>query len=215
MDSSSVYARFTELKIIPVITIESSEYSLDLADALIEAGLPCAEITLRTNDALNAISKIACNRKDVLLGAGTVLNVDQVKEACDMGAGFIVSPGFGPKVVEYCMKNSITVIPGTSTPTDIGMALDHGLTVVKFFPAENFGGAGTLRAISAPYPMMRFIPTGGINRVNMMDYLALSNVVAVGGSWMVEKGLINSGNFSAIMRLTKEAISIFKEKGVK
>jgi 2-dehydro-3-deoxyphosphogluconate aldolase/(4S)-4-hydroxy-2-oxoglutarate aldolase len=181
MDSSSVYARFTELKIIPVITIESSEYSLDLADALIEAGLPCAE----------------------------------VKEACDMGAGFIVSPGFGPKVVEYCMKNSITVIPGTSTPTDIGMALDHGLTVVKFFPAENFGGAGTLRAISAPYPMMRFIPTGGINRVNMMAYLALSNVVAVGGSWMVEKGLINSGNFSAIMRLTKEAISIFKEKGVK
>lgn len=211
MDSLTIFKRFTELKIIPVITIEKAESSLELADALIEAGLPCAEITLRTNDAFNAINKISGNRKNVLLGAGTVLKVDQVKEACDMGAGFIVTPGFSQKVVEYCIKNSITVIPGTSNPTDIGMALDYNLTVVKFFPAESFGGAGTLRAMSAPYPMMRFIPTGGINKGNMMDYLALSSVIAVGGSWMVEKGLINKGNFREITRLTKEALGLVKD----
>ncbi|NLD38026.1 MAG: bifunctional 4-hydroxy-2-oxoglutarate aldolase/2-dehydro-3-deoxy-phosphogluconate aldolase [Desulfatiglans sp.] len=210
MDSLTIFKRFTELKIIPVVTIERSLYSLELADALIEAGLPCAEITLRTNDAFTAIDKIACNRKEVLLGAGTVLKVDQVKEAIDMGAGFIVTPGFNQKVVEYCINNSITVIPGTSNPTDIGMALDYDLTLVKFFPAENYGGASTLRAMSAPYPMMRFIPTGGINIGNMMDYLALSSVIAIGGSWMVEKGLVNCGNFREITRLTKEAVNLVK-----
>lgn len=210
MESINIFTRLKAFKIIPVITIEKSESSLYLIDALVEADLPCAEITLRTNDAFTAINKIASNRQDVLLGAGTVLKVDQVKEACDMGAGFIVTPGFNQKVVEYCLKNNITVIPGTSNPTDIGMALDYDLTVVKFFPAENYGGASTLRAMSAPYPMMRFIPTGGINKGNMMDYLALSSVIAVGGSWMVEKGLINSGNFREITRLTKEAVSLVK-----
>lgn len=210
MDSCTIYARFTELKIIPVITIENALYSLELADALIKAGLPCAEVTLRTNDAFSAIKKIAFNRKEVLLGAGTVLKVDQVKEACEMGAGFIVTPGFSPKVVEYCIENNIAVIPGISNPTDIGMALEYDLTVVKFFPAESFGGASTLRAISTPFPMMRFIPTGGINRENMTDYLSLSNVIAVGGSWMVEKGLINNGNFREITRLTKEAVGLAK-----
>jgi 2-dehydro-3-deoxyphosphogluconate aldolase/(4S)-4-hydroxy-2-oxoglutarate aldolase len=210
MDSLTVYTRFTELKIIPVITIEKVEASIDIADALIEAGLPCAEITLRTNGALKAIKEMALNRKGVLLGAGSVLKVDQVKAACDMGAGFIVSPGFSAKVVEYCLNNNITVIPGTSNPTDIGMALDYDLTVVKFFPAESYGGAGALRAMSAPYPMMRFIPTGGINRKNIMDYLALPSVIAVGGSWMVEKGLINNGNFREITRLAKEAVSLVK-----
>lgn len=210
MESTNIFTRLKAFKIIPVITIEKSESSLSLIDALAEAALPCAEITLRTDDAFTAINKIAGNRQDVLLGAGTVLKVDQVKEACDMGAGFIVTPGFNRKVVEYCLKNNITVIPGTSNPTDIGMALDYDLTVVKFFPAENFGGAGTLRAMSAPYPMMRFIPTGGINRENMMDYLTLSNVIAVGGSWMVEKGHINSGNFREITRLTKEALGLVK-----
>jgi 2-dehydro-3-deoxyphosphogluconate aldolase / (4S)-4-hydroxy-2-oxoglutarate aldolase len=210
MDSYTIYARFTDLKIIPVITIENALYSLELADALIKAGLPCAEVTLRTNDAFTVIEKMAINRKEVFLGAGTVLKVDQVKEACDRGAGFIVTPGFNLKVVEYCLKNNITVIPGTSNPTDIGQALDYDLTVVKFFPAESFGGASTLRAVSAPYPMMKFVPTGGINRGNMMDYLALSNVIAVGGSWMVEKGLINNGNFREITRLTKEAVGLAK-----
>jgi 2-dehydro-3-deoxyphosphogluconate aldolase / (4S)-4-hydroxy-2-oxoglutarate aldolase len=210
MNSNAIYAGFSELKIIPVITIERVEYSLDLADALIAAGLPCAEITLRTADALNAIKNIALNRKNILLGVGTVIKVDQVKEACDMGAKFIITPGFSQRIVEYCIKNNITVIPGISNPTDIGMALDYDLTVVKFFPAESFGGAGTLRAMSAPYPMVRFIPTGGINKGNMMDYLALSNVIAVGGSWMVEKGLINNGNFREIVRLTKEAVNLVK-----
>lgn len=211
MDATDIYDRIKNLKIIPVITIEKALYSIDLADSLIEAGLPCGEITLRTSDAFSAIEKIAINRKDILLGAGTVLNVDQVKEACDNGAGFIITPGFSPRVVEYCIKNNIAVIPGVMTPTDIEMALEYDLTVVKFFPAESFGGASTLRAISAPFPMMRFIPTGGINKGNMMDYLAISSVIAVGGSWMVEKSLINNGNFREITRLTKEAVRLVKD----
>jgi 2-dehydro-3-deoxyphosphogluconate aldolase / (4S)-4-hydroxy-2-oxoglutarate aldolase len=211
MDATDIYDRIKNLKIIPVITIEKALYSIDLADSLIEAGLPCGEITLRTSDAFSAIEKIAINRKDILLGAGTVLNVDQVKEACDNGAGFIITPGFSPRVVEYCIKNNIAVIPGVMTPTDIEMALEYDLTVVKFFPAESFGGVSTLRAISAPFPMMRFIPTGGINKGNMMDYLAISSVIAVGGSWMVEKSLINNGNFREITRLTKEAVRLVKD----
>ena len=208
MNSSEIYSKLEEFKIIPVVAIEDAGDSLKLADALIEGGLPCAEITFRTKDAASAIKKISQERRDILPGAGTVLKIDQVKEACDSGAEFIVSPGFNPKVVDYCLKNSITVIPGTSNPTDIEMALDFDLSVVKFFPAESFGGIKTLKAISAPYSMMKFVPTGGISINNCMDYLAFPKVLAVGGSWMVAKSLINEGNFQEITRLTKEAMSL-------
>ncbi len=208
MNSSEIYSKLEEFKIIPVVAIEDAGDSLKLADALIEGGLPCAEITFRTKDAAPAIKKISQERGGILPGAGTVLKVDQVKEACDSGAEFIVSPGFNPKVVEYCLKNSITVIPGTSNPTDIEMALDFDLSVVKYFPAESFGGIKTLKAISAPYSMMKFVPTGGISIKNCMDYLDFQKVLAVGGSWMVAKSLINEGNFQEITRLTKEAMSL-------
>ena len=208
MNSSEIYSKLEEFKIIPVVAIEDAGDSLKLADALIEGGLPCAEITFRTKDAASAIKKISQERGDILPGAGTVLKVDQVKEACDSGAEFIVSPGFNPKVVDYCLKNSITVIPGTSNPTDIEMALDFDLSVVKFFPAESFGGIKTLKAISAPYSMMKFVPTGGISIKNCIDYLDFQKVLAVGGSWMVAKSLINEGNFQEITRLTKEAMSL-------
>lgn len=206
MCSIDIFEKLAEFKIIPVVAIENAGVSLELADSLIEAGLPCAEITFRTDNAASAMKMFSENRKQILLGAGTVLKVDQVREACDSGADFIVTPGFNPKVVDYCLKNNITVIPGTSNPTDIEMALDFNLNVVKFFPAESFGGIKTLKAISAPYPMMRFIPTGGINIKNCMDYLALPNVLAVGGSWMVGKTLLNKGKFKEIILLIKETV---------
>ncbi len=211
MSSTDIFTKLGDLKIIPVVAIENASVSIELADALIDGGLPCAEITFRTDAAASAIKKISESRNDILLGAGTVLKIDQVKEACDSGAGFIVSPGFNPKVVDYCVKNNIPVIPGTSNPTDIEMALDFDLSVVKFFPAESFGGIKTLKAISAPYSMMKFVPTGGINVNNCMDYLEFPKVLAVGGSWMVGKSLINEEKFEEITRLTKEAMALVQD----
>ena len=208
MSMQNILDKIGEYKIIPVVVIEKADASIQLADALIEAGLPCAEITFRTKEAADAIRKISNERKNVLLGAGTVLKIDQIKEACDSGAKFIVSPGFNPRVVDYCLKNNITVIPGVSNPTDIEMALDFDLNVVKFFPAESFGGINTLKAISAPYSMMKFVPTGGINVKNCVEYLSFPKVLAVGGSWMVAKTLINEENFQEITRLTKEAVCL-------
>ncbi|MBN2419612.1 MAG: bifunctional 4-hydroxy-2-oxoglutarate aldolase/2-dehydro-3-deoxy-phosphogluconate aldolase [Deltaproteobacteria bacterium] len=212
MNSKLIFPKLEEFRIIPVVSIERAESSIKLADALIEAGLPCAEITFRTKDAVSALKKISYERKEVVLGAGTVLKVDQVKEASDNGAEFIVSPGFNPKVVDYCLRNNITVIPGTSNPTDIEMALDFDLNVIKFFPAEGFGGIKTLKAISAPYSMMKFIPTGGINIQNCMGYLSFSKVLAVGGSWMAAGSLIEGGDFRKITRLTKEAMNLVHGK---
>ncbi len=205
---NNLISRLEELRIIPVVAIERAGLSPALADALIEAGLPCAEITFRTKNAGAAMKNISNHGKEILLGAGTVLRVDQVKEARDSGASFIVSPGFNTKVVDYCVKNSIPVIPGVSTPTEIEMALDFDLSVVKFFPAESFGGVRTLKAISAPYPMMRFVPTGGISIENCMDYLSFSKVLAVGGSWMAAGKLIDEEDFEEITRLTKEAMAL-------
>lgn len=209
---NNLIKRLEKFRIIPVVAIERADLSVRLADALLVAGLPCAEITFRTNSAAGAMKSVSQERKEMLLGAGTVLRVDQVKEACDSGASFIVTPGFNSKVVDYCVKNSIPVIPGISTPTEIEMALDFDLNVVKFFPAESFGGVRTLKAISAPYSMMRFVPTGGISIQNCMDYLSFSKVLAVGGSWMATGKLIDEENFEEITRLTKEAMTLVHGK---
>jgi 2-dehydro-3-deoxyphosphogluconate aldolase/(4S)-4-hydroxy-2-oxoglutarate aldolase len=194
-------------RIIPVVAIQDVGHALPLADALIRGGLPCAEITFRTAAAAAAIEAIA-KRGDIDVGAGTVLKVDQVKQAVDAGATFIVSPGFNPKVVGYCIDNGIPVTPGVSNPTDIEMALDFGLEILKFFPAEAFGGLKTLKAMSAPYTMMRFIPTGGIGPDNVLDYLKHPKVAACGGSWMVKSDLIAGGQFERITELTREAVAI-------
>lgn len=194
-------------KIIPVVAIQDAGDALPLADALIRGGLPCAEITFRTAAAAGAIEAVA-KRGDIDVGAGTVLKVEQVKQAVDAGATFIVSPGFNPKVVAYCIDNSIPVTPGVSNPTDIEMALDFGLEILKFFPAEAFGGLKTLKAMSAPYTMMRFIPTGGIGPGNVLDYLRHPKVAACGGSWMVKSDLIAGGQFERITELTQEAVAI-------
>ncbi|MBN1541109.1 bifunctional 4-hydroxy-2-oxoglutarate aldolase/2-dehydro-3-deoxy-phosphogluconate aldolase, partial [candidate division KSB1 bacterium] len=187
----SLLERLRELRVIPVVAINQAADAADLGQALVAGGLPCAEITFRTAAAPESIETLA-KRGDMLVGAGTVLSIEQVKTAVDSGAQFIVSPGFNPKVVGYCVENNIPVTPGTATPTDIEQALGFNLPVVKFFPAEAFGGLKTLKAISAPYRNMRFIPTGGISAANLRDYLAFSQVWACGGSWMVQSALIQA-----------------------
>jgi 2-dehydro-3-deoxyphosphogluconate aldolase/(4S)-4-hydroxy-2-oxoglutarate aldolase len=196
-----------QMKIVPVVAIHDAGHSDALADALIEGGLPCAEITFRTGAAADVIRTMA-KRGDMLVGAGTVLTIDQVKQAVDAGATFMVAPGLNPKVVSYCREHNILIIPGVATPTDIETALDLGLKILKYFPAEAFGGLKTLKAISAPYTAVKFIPTGGITADNVTAYLEHPKVVACGGSWMVKSALIVAGQFDKITSLTREAVNL-------
>ncbi|MDA3926737.1 MAG: bifunctional 4-hydroxy-2-oxoglutarate aldolase/2-dehydro-3-deoxy-phosphogluconate aldolase [Kiritimatiellae bacterium] len=201
--------RINQLKLVPVVALDNAKDAAPLAEALIEGGLPCAEVTFRTAAAADAI-KAMSKYPEICLGAGTVLSVDQVKQAVDCGATYIVSPGFNPKVVSYCVENKIPITPGVCAPTQVEMGLEFGLEVMKFFPAEAYGGLKTLKAICAPYNMVKFIPTGGINASNVCDYLAFDKVFACGGSWMVKQDLITAGNFAEIVRLTKEAVELVK-----
>jgi len=205
----SILETLEQMRLIPVVTINHAASAAPLAEALVAGGLPSAEVTFRTAAAAAAIREIA-KRGEVCVGAGTVLKIDQVKEAVDCGASYIVSPGFNPKVVGYCVENGIPIFPGVSNPTDIEMALEFDLSVLKFFPAEAFGGLKTLTAISAPYNAVRFIPTGGISPANLNDYLAFDKIVACGGSWMVKSDLIDSGRFDEITRLTQEAVRLIQ-----
>jgi 2-dehydro-3-deoxyphosphogluconate aldolase/(4S)-4-hydroxy-2-oxoglutarate aldolase len=203
-----ILKRIGELGIIPVVKIEKAEDALPLGRALIDGELPIAEITFRTSAAEESIKTLTRELPKLLVGAGTVLTVEQTKKAVSAGAKFIVSPGFNPKVVDYCIENSIPVTPGINNPTQIEMALERGIEVVKFFPAEASGGLSLLKSMSAPYTGIKFIPTGGINQNNLCSYLSNNKVHACGGSWMVKLELISSGNFAEITRLTKEAVSI-------
>jgi len=204
---NKILERIGELGIVPVVKIEKAENALPLGRALLDGDLPIAEITFRTSAAEESIKILNKNLPNLLVGAGTVLTVEQVKSAVSAGAKFIVSPGFNLKVVDYCMENNIPVTPGINNPTQIEMALERGIEVVKFFPAEASGGLSLLKSMSAPYTDIRFIPTGGINKNNLSSYLSNNKVLACGGSWMVKADLISSGNFSEITRLTREAIS--------
>jgi 2-dehydro-3-deoxyphosphogluconate aldolase/(4S)-4-hydroxy-2-oxoglutarate aldolase len=207
MSDQSVLKRIGELKIVPVIAIEDAGSAAPLGDALVAGGLPLAEVTFRTAAAEQAIAMMA-RREEILVGAGTVLNVETAKRAVDAGARFIVSPGFNPKVVGWCVGNGVPITPGTATPTDIEMALDHGLSVVKFFPCEALGGLKTLKAIAGPYGMMQFIPTGGIDAGNLGEYLKFPKILACGGSWMVSMELLAEKQFAKITELTKQAVQI-------
>ncbi len=194
-------------KIVPVVAIDRVVDSVPLADALSAAGLPVAEITLRTVAGLAAIAALA-DQPDFTVGAGTVHTVDQAKQVAEAGAKFVVTPGFNPKTVQWCLENEMPIYPGVSSPTDLETAIEFGLTVVKFFPAEMIGGAKMIKALQGPYGDIRFIPTGGINISNLNDYLSLPSVVACGGSWMVKSDLINEGKFDDIKRLTVEACTM-------
>lgn len=205
---NNVLKEIGDFGIVPVVKIDNACDAVPLGRALLEGGLPIAEITFRTKAAKEAIENITKEFPDMLIGAGTVLNIGQAKSAVEAGAKFIVSPGFNPSVVKYCVDNKIPITPGCSNPTDIERALEFGLETVKFFPAEAFGGISTLKSISAPYSMIKFIPTGGINANNINQYLSFDKVLACGGSWMVKDELIKSGNFKEIVRLTREAVSL-------
>ncbi|MBQ3418686.1 MAG: bifunctional 4-hydroxy-2-oxoglutarate aldolase/2-dehydro-3-deoxy-phosphogluconate aldolase [Erysipelotrichaceae bacterium] len=197
--------------VVPVVVLDDSKDALPLAKALVDGGLPCAEVTFRTSAAKEAIHLIVEEYPDMLVGAGTVLNIEQAKDAINVGAKFIVSPGFDDDLVRYCKENNIPVFPGVVTPTEVMKALKYDLKVLKFFPAENYGGLATIKALSAPFNNIQFMPTGGINSKNIKDYLTNNKIIACGGSWMVKKELINEGKFDVIESLVKEAVSIVKE----
>ncbi len=199
------------LGVVPVVKIERAEDAVELGRALLAGGLPCAEITFRTEAAEEAIRQISLSLPEIIVGAGTVLSVDQADRAVSAGARFIVSPGFNPKVVDWCLQKEIPVTPGVATPTEIDMALDKGLNILKFFPAEALGGVRMLKAIAAPYRGVKFIPTGGINQDNLADYLAQPSVHCCGGSWLVKANLISAGRFDEITRLTRDAMSVVRQ----
>lgn len=207
---SEILEQLEKMRVVPVVAIQNAEDSMQLAGALTEGGLPCVEITFRTAAAIDAM-RIIAQRGDILVGAGTVLKVDQVKAAVDVGARFMVAPGFNPKVVEYCVENHITITPGICTPSDIEAALDFGLEVLKFFPAEAFGGLKTLKAMSGPYTTIKFIPTGGISPDNLLEYLQFPKVIACGGTWIAKSALISEGKFDEIINNAREAVGIVKK----
>lgn len=206
-----VLSKIQELGIVPVVVLDDAKDAKPLAEALVAGGLPCAEVTFRTEAAEESIRIMAEAFPDMLIGAGTVLTTEQVDRAVAAGAKFIVSPGLNPRIVKYCVDKGILITPGTANPSDVEQALEYGLEVVKFFPAEQAGGLDYIKAISAPYVDVKFMPTGGINPKNVREYLAYDKIVACGGSWMVKGDLVKAGNFDKIIELTKEAVEIVKE----
>jgi Entner-Doudoroff aldolase len=197
-------------KIVPVVKLDQATDAKPLAEALCAGGLPVAEVTFRTEAAEESIRIITKEFPDMLVGAGTVVNEEQAKRALDAGAKFIVSPGFSCRVTEYALNQNVMIFPGICTPTELMMALEYELPVMKFFPAKQYGGLDTINALAAPFPSVRFMPTGGINPSNVLDFLASKKIIACGGSWMVSDKLINAGNFEEIRRLTAEAVELVK-----
>lgn len=200
----NILETISDIGVIPVIKIKDKNVAPRLAEALRNGGIPCAEITFRTEAAADAIRMITAEVKDILVGAGTVSFPEQVDIAMDAGAKFIVSPGFNEKVVQHCIKKGIVVLPGILNPTEIEMARQYDLNVLKFFPAEAAGGIAMLKALNGPYPDITFMPTGGINRTNLNDYLNLDCVAACGGSFMAEASLVDAGRFDKIEEICRE-----------
>ena len=200
--------QFYDYGVVPVVVLENAKDALPLAKALTEGGLPCAEVTFRTDAAEESIRLICREYPDMLVGAGTVLTTGQVDRAVAAGAQFIVSPGFDPEVVDYCLEKDIPVFPGCVTPSEVAQAAKRGMKVVKFFPAEQAGGIAMIKAMAAPYTTMRFMPTGGISAKNLKDYLSFGKILCCGGSWMVKGDLVKNGEFDKIRELTKEAVEL-------
>ena len=207
----SIFEQFSKIGIIPVVVLDDAKDAEPLARALCEGGLPCAEVTFRTAAAAESIRIMSEKFPEMLVGAGTVLTTAQVDEAIACGAKFIVSPGLNPTVVQYCLDKGIPVTPGTQTPSDMEKAIELGLDVVKFFPAEPAGGLSMIKAVAAPYVGLRFMPTGGISAKNVRDYLAYDRIIACGGSWMVKGDLVKAGKFDEIKALVSEAATIVRE----
>lgn len=203
--------KIEELGIVPVVVLQDVKDAKPLAQALCDGGLPCAEVTFRTEAAEESIRIMTEAFPQMLVGAGTVLTTAQVDAAVAAGAKFIVSPGFDPEIVDYCLEKQIPVFPGCITPSEIAQAVKRGLRVVKFFPAEQFGGVATIKALSAPYVGLKFMPTGGVSASNLKDYFGCKSVIACGGSWMVKGDLIAAGKFDEIRQMTAEAVKLAGE----
>lgn len=197
--------RFYELGVVPVVVLEDAKDALPLAKALTEGGLPCAEVTFRTEAAEESIRLMKKEFPEMLVGAGTVLTKAQVDQAVNAGAEFIVSPGFDPEIVDYCLEKEIPVFPGCISPSEVAQAVKRGMSTVKFFPAEQAGGINMIRAMAAPYSNLKFMPTGGINLKNLKDYLSFDRILCCGGSWMVRGDLIKNQEFDKIRQMTREA----------
>lgn len=204
----TIAEQFQECGVVPVVVLEDAKDALPLAKALTGGGLPCAEVTFRTEAAEESIRIMSREYPDMLVGAGTVLTVEQVDRAVAAGAKFIVSPGFDPEIVDYCLEKDIPVFPGCITPSEVAQAVKRGLKVLKFFPAEQAGGVAMIKAMAAPYTMVKFMPTGGISAKNLKDYLSCDKIICCGGSWMVKGELVKNGEFERIRELTKEAVEL-------
>ena len=207
---NAVLEKIEKIGIVPVVVLNDAKDAEPLAKALCNGGLPCAEVTFRTEAAEESIRIMSESFPDMLVGAGTVLTTEQVDRAVNAGAKFIVSPGFDEEIVDYCLEKGITVLPGCATPSEVAKAVKRGLEVVKFFPAEQAGGLPMIKAMAAPYTMVKFMPTGGINPENVKDYLAFNKIFACGGSWMVKNTLVENQEFDKICELSKEAVTIAK-----
>ena len=208
---NEVLEKIQEIGIVPVVVLDDVKDAAPLAKALCEGGLPCAEVTFRTAAAEESIRIMSEQFPEMLVGAGTVLTTEQVDRAVAAGAKFIVSPGMNPRIVKYCVEKGILITPGCANPSDIEQALENGLDVVKFFPAEPAGGLKMIKAMAAPYVGVKFMPTGGINQNNVRDYLAYDRILACGGSWMVKGDMVAAGEFDKIKELAAEAVEIVKE----
>ena len=197
-----------KMGVVPVVVLNDAKDAAPLAKALVEGGLPCAEVTFRTEAAEECIRIMANEFPEMFVGAGTVLTIDQVDRAVAAGAKFIVSPGFDPEIVDYCLSKDIPVYPGCITPSEVTQAVKRGLKVIKFFPAEQFGGVSTIKALAAPYTGVKFMPTGGVSAKNLESYLSFDRIVACGGSWMVKGDLVKAGKFDEIKTLVEEAVQL-------
>ena len=198
--------------VIPVAVMDDPDKAVLTADALIRGGLPCVEVTFRTDAAEESIKLISKTFPQMMVGAGTVISIEQVKRAAEAGAGFIVSPGFDDEVVQYCLLHDIPIFPGCVTPSEIMQAVKRGLSVLKFFPSEQFGGLEAINALGGPFPNVKFIPTGGINTDNLAAYLKSDRVFACGGTWLLKKNLIQNGEFEKIRTLAAQAVEIVKKE---
>ena len=208
---STVTEKISTLGVVPVVVLEDAKDAAPLAKALVEGGLPCAEVTFRTDAAEESIKIMTSEYPDMFVGAGTVLTIEQVDRAVAAGAKFIVSPGFDPEIVDYCLSKEIPIFPGCITPSEVAQAVKRGLKVVKFFPAEQFGGVATIKAMAAPYVGLKFMPTGGVSVKNLESYLSCDKIVACGGSWMVKGDLVKAGKFDEIKAMTEEAVKLVAE----
>ena len=213
MRQEELLANIKEKRLVPVVKLDRAEDAKPLCEALCQGGLPVAEITFRTGAAEESIGTASREFPEMIVGAGTVINVEQARRAVDAGASFLVSPGISREVTEWALKNQICIFPGTCTPTEIMIALEYELPVVKFFPASQYGGLETIKALAAPFPGISFMPTGGIGVHNIKEYLAFKKVAACGGSWMVKDTFIKEGSFDKIRELTREAAALINEEG--